>query len=202
MGTIALFSGGIDSTVLLAQFRDSISCAVSVNYGQRHLRELDAAEAIATKLGIRHEEVNLRELGHHLEHNLLTGSGGTPVVPNRNMILLAVAAGIAISKGADSVAIATHAGDHRVFPDCRPAFLNAMSDVLGACHEPSVRLLTPFINRSKGDVIKWGAEVDAPFKLTWSCYHSGRLHCGECMACVERREAFRAANVTDPTVYA
>jgi 7-cyano-7-deazaguanine synthase len=124
------------------------------------------------------------------------------VVPNRNMILLAVAIGHAIASGADAVAYGAHAGDHAVYPDCRPAFAEAMAEAAGLCHyDPGVTLLRPFIDRTKADIVRLGAALGVPFALTWSCYEGGVRHCGRCGTCVERREAFTLAGVPDPTEY-
>jgi 7-cyano-7-deazaguanine synthase len=188
---LALHSGGIDSTVLLydllAQGHEVRT--IGFDYGQRHVRELAAAATIASDLGIQHEVVALPDLPGS---SLTTGEG--VVVPNRNMILLAVAASRAITWGADTVAIACHAGDHALFPDCRPAFLEEMFRALrkGA----GIALAYPFARMTKLDVVAHGMKLGVPFDRTWSCYVGGDQPCGECLACRERREALHLAGVT------
>jgi len=124
------------------------------------------------------------------------------VVPNRNMIMLSVAIGWAVSGKADAVAYAAHAGDHTIYPDCRPAFIEAIRQAAALCDWHRVELLTPFVGKTKRDIVRLGAELDVPFGQTWSCYVGGEVHCGRCGTCVERREAFKSAGVDDPTVYA
>jgi 7-cyano-7-deazaguanine synthase len=123
------------------------------------------------------------------------------VVPNRNMIMLAVAIGHAVSLKFDSVAFGAHAGDHAIYPDCRPVFASAMDVVAQLCDWQAIRLLRPFIGYSKADIVRIGHELGVPMQLTWSCYKGGDLHCGKCGTCVERREAFQLAGVSDLTQY-
>ncbi len=123
------------------------------------------------------------------------------VVPNRNMILLALAAGWAISQKADAIAYAAHGGDHAIYPDCRPEFAEAMRHAIGLADWHRVELLRPFVTLTKADIVRRGAELGAPLGSTWSCYRGGARHCGRCGTCVERREAFALAGVPDPTDY-
>jgi 7-cyano-7-deazaguanine synthase len=121
------------------------------------------------------------------------------VVPNRKLILLAVAAGYAASRGAGAVAYAAHAGDHAIYPDCRPEFVAAAENaILAGC---GVELLAPFLTMTKAEIVKTGAVCGFPFEFTWSCYKGLEIHCGKCGTCVERREAFELAGVPDPTIY-
>jgi 7-cyano-7-deazaguanine synthase len=127
------------------------------------------------------------------------------VVPNRNAIMLSVAYGAAVADGAEVVAAAVHAGDHFVYPDCRPAFVDAFDAMErlateGFGHE-ELRLYTPFVDKTKADIAKIGAELGVPYADTWSCYEGGEVHCGFCGTCTERKEAFELAGVLDPTVY-
>jgi 7-cyano-7-deazaguanine synthase len=128
-------------------------------------------------------------------------AGPDSVVPNRNMVLLSLATAWAITRGAGAVAYAAHASDHHVYPDCRPAFVEAMREALNRSHYTPVRLLTPFLGLMKSDVVRVGNRLGVPFGATWSCYTGGAKHCGSCGACKERRAAFRLAGVADPTVY-
>lgn len=217
-GTVVVWSGGLDSTVLLwntlatAQPGDTV-LAVSIEYGQRHWRELSAARDIASRHGIAHTVVALPGLRAVMRGSCLTDSVAVPhghyedetmratVVPNRNMLLLSVGIAHAISGGCDAVAYAAHSGDHAIYPDCRQEFADAMSEVARVCHYSPITLLRPFIGLTKGDIVKRGHELGAPMAATWSCYEGGERHCGQCGTCVERREAFDLAGVDDPTNY-
>ena len=123
------------------------------------------------------------------------------VVPNRNMMLLAVAAAVGIAEKAQAIAYAAHAGDHAIYPDCRPDFIIAMKGALELCDWNPVTLHTPYALWSKADIVREGALLGVPYHLTWSCYKGGEKHCGRCGTCVERIEAFQKALVEDPTVY-
>lgn len=213
---IAVFSGGLDSTVLLY---DLVSGgaevkAISVNYGQRHSCELETASAICKLLRVPHEVADLRGISHLLSGSSLTSKDiavpdghyaeenmKNTVVPNRNMILLATAAAWAISSKFEAVAYAAHAGDHTIYPDCREEFVNALDKAVQLADWHSVHLLRPFVNMTKAQIVKRGAQLNVPFDKTWSCYKGGTQHCGTCGTCVERREAFTLAGVNDPTKY-
>lgn len=214
--TVVTFSGGLDSTVLLYQLISSGNdvLALSVDYGQRHRVELDHASRLLSELNITHEVADLRSIAH-----LLGGSSQTDpnvdvplghyaadnmkqtVVPNRNMIMLSVTAGWAISQRADFIAYAAHAGDHTIYPDCRPEFAATLGEAIAIADWHKVELITPFIDKSKADIVTLGGQLNVPFEKTWSCYQGGDRHCGACGTCVERREAFLLANVVDPTEY-
>jgi 7-cyano-7-deazaguanine synthase len=222
MQTILLYSGGLDSTTLLYHLRAEghAVTALSVQYGQRHAQELLVARACCATLGVEHALLDLNPV-----RALLGGSSQTDtrvpvphghyadetmkqtVVPNRNMLLLALATAWAVSRKADAVAYAAHAGDHPIYPDCRPAFVQAMQQVLPLADWHQVRLLAPFLDLDKTGIVRLGAALDVPFAQTWSCYDpqlsADRLvHCGLCGTCCERREAFALAGVVDPTEYA
>jgi 7-cyano-7-deazaguanine synthase len=117
------------------------------------------------------------------------------------MIMLSVAAGFAISQGAQNLCIANHSGDHAIYPDCRLEFIEAVSEVLKLCHFTPLYIMAPFTNISKADICKKGIELGVPFENTWSCYKGGEKHCGKCGTCVERKEAFELIGVQDPTEY-
>lgn len=220
MSGVVLLSGGLDSTVLSAKLADDLGRvnvdAVSIDYGQGHRRELDAAAEVAKHLGIRHDVVDLSGLGKLLRSALTTEGLAVPhghyaadnmaatVVPNRNAILLMIAVGVAASRGHWYVATAVHAGDHPVYPDCRPEFIEAASAAAtaGTAGMGDVKIMAPFSDMSKADIVAAGAAIKAPLSATWSCYGRGRLHCGRCGTCVERAEAFDLAGVSDPTEYA
>ena len=125
------------------------------------------------------------------------------VVPNRNAIMLAIAFGLAAAQKADAVAVAVHGGDHFIYPDCRPGFIDAFQHMQNEALEgyASVKLLAPYVDVSKAAIVVDGEKHGTPFSETWSCYKGGELHCGRCGTCVERREAFHLAGVPDPTEY-
>lgn len=215
MKTLLLMSGGLDSTValfdLLADGHDVRG--LGVHYGQRHSRELEAAKEIAEFAEVPFEITDLSNLKYFLTGNSQTGDLPVPeghytedsmkqtVVPNRNMIMLSVAIGYAVSMKFNAVAYAAHAGDHVIYPDCRPEFVEAMKQAASLCDWHKIDLITPFLNSSKSEIVKRGDQLKIPFELTWSCYKGEEFHCGKCGTCVERKEAFQLANVKDPTLY-
>lgn len=211
-----IYSGGLDSTTLLYHLREQgtdVHC-LGINYGQRHRKELDAARSICDALHVEFTIADLSGIRH-----LIAGSSQTSddiavpeghyasetmkltVVPNRNMIMLSVALGWAISRNWEAVAYAAHAGDHTIYPDCRPEFADAMNRAASLADWHEVKLIRPFIDLSKGDIAKRAVELGVPVGQTWSCYKGGNIHCGLCGTCVERREAFELAGVSDPTPY-
>lgn len=184
MKIVSLMSGGIDSTVMLYRFLAEGHEVVGMgfDYGQRHSRELDAARAICAQLGVPYGVVTIPALAGS---ELTDGAGGV-VVPNRNMIMLSFATAKAIQEQADAVAIATHASDHALFPDCRPQFLDAACQAIMFASDKRVRLLRPFAHETKLWVIQVGMKLGVPFNQTWSCYVGGDEPCGVCLACRER----------------
>ena len=200
MKSTVLLSGGLDSTVLLA---DTVRCggevgAVSINYGQRHVRELRAAETVAAYYGVPWEVVDLSALGALLPSALTTDtpvptgsysveSLAVTVVPNRNAIFAMVAAGVAAGHGHSEVLLAVHAGDHPVYPDCRPEAIEAM-DVL-ATLTCGVRVRAPYVQMTKYAIVARGRDLEVPLHLTWSCYQGGSEPCGACSTCLEREAA-------------
>ena len=217
MKSIVVHSGGMDSTVLLYQLAadgDEVK-TLSIDYGQRHAKEIEYARSLSEGLGVEHRVADLRSLAELLGGSALTSSEievpeghyaeenmKATVVPNRNMILLSVASGWAISSEFDRVAYAAHSGDHAIYPDCRTEFADALDSAIRLADWREVSLYRPFVDLTKADVVKLGAELNVPFESTWSCYKGLELHCGRCGTCVERREAFHLAEVPDPTVYA
>ena len=216
MKALVLFSGGLDSTVLATQMKQEATQTrlLSIDYGQRHAKELDHSQKVADHLGLAHEILKLPQLGQILGGSSLTDKSITlpeghyaeesmksTVVPNRNMILLALAGGHALSIGFDTIAYAAHAGDHTIYPDCRPEFADAMNKALGLADWNDLNLHRPYVEMTKSDLVSLGEELNAPLQLTWSCYAGGEIHCGKCGTCVERKEAFALANIPDPTKY-
>jgi 7-cyano-7-deazaguanine synthase len=217
---VTVVSGGLDSAVLAYHLRDAgwEVRLLSFDYGQRHVRELDCARRLAERLGVRHDVIDLNAFGALLRGSALTdASVGVPdghytddsmrstVVPNRNTIFVALAVGVAVAEGAHAVALGIHAGDHPIYPDCRPEFVVAAEQLaLIANHgfiADGFQLLTPLLHWSKADIVRRSADLDVPVADTWSCYRGGARHCGRCGTCVERREAFTLASIDDPTDY-
>lgn len=221
---VVILSGGMDSAVVLWLYKTLgyELHAISFDYGQRHKRELHSAGALAHFAGCAsHEVVDMSSI-----KSLLKGSSQTDltvpvphghytaenmkktVVPNRNMIMISVAAAHAIALKAPTLAYGAHAGDHAIYPDCRPEFGKALAKaiLLGDWNPP--RLAAPFVDMTKTQITRLGHKLGVPFDETWSCYDPqvsplpfGYAHCGKCGTCVERREAFALAGVSDPTVY-
>lgn len=216
MKTIVILSGGLDSATLIWALKaegHEVQC-LAIDYGQRHACELMAAGMLANLAQVKIERLDLTSLRH-----LLAGSSQTDasiavphghyaeesmrqtVVPNRNMILLSVAIGWACSLKYDAVAYAAHAGDHTVYPDCRPAFCSALDAAAQLCDWNPVRILRPFVDLHKSEIVSLGWTLGVPYGLTYSCYEGRAIHCGRCGACTERREAFSLAGLLDPIQY-
>jgi len=223
---VAIVSGGMDSVTLAHLIKrhdpEARLIIVSFDYGQRHQIELDYARYQARILESEHKIVDLRSMSIHLHGSSLTSSEvevpdghysdesmKATVVPNRNMIMLSIAGGIAVAEGAQYVATAVHAGDHFIYPDCRPEFVEqaartikaATADGFGSWDDKHGVIWAPFINIGKHDIVSVGMGLGVNYHYTWSCYKGGDLHCGRCGTCVERKEAFQLANVVDPTNY-
>lgn len=218
MKTLVICSGGLDSVSLahMIAAEHHLTRLVSVDYGQRHRKELDFAAAAARRLGVPHHLIDMRGIGAALTGSALTDDIDVPdghyaedtmritVVPNRNAIMLAIGFGVAAANGDQAVATAVHGGDHFIYPDCRPAFTQSFDAMQRMALDgyAEIRLHTPFVTRTKADIVTEGARHATPFEQTWSCYKGGAQHCGRCGTCVERREAFHLAGVADPTAYA
>ncbi len=217
MKTVVLLSGGMDSTAALyeARARHEVAAALSFDYGSKHNhKEIPCAAWHCRKLQIPHQVIALDFVPALFASALLKSGGDIPdghyeeatmkqtVVPFRNGIMLAIAAGYAESLGAQGLVIAAHAGDHAIYPDCREAFMQAMADAMRLGTYAGIELLRPFINFTKAQIAARGHELGVDFSQTWSCYKGGEVHCGTCGTCVERREAFLLAHLPDPTVYA
>ncbi len=215
---VAIYSGGMDSTVMLYQMVArgiAVKGALSVDYGQKHRKELECAAEICRELGIVHRSLDLRAVDELFGRSSLTcqeeavpeghyeeASMKSTVVPNRNMILLSLATAWAISLKAEAVAYAAHSGDHAIYPDCREEFASALDVAIQLCDWSQVFLYRPFVALSKADIAAEGARLSVPFEKTWSCYKGEELHCGRCGTCIERREAFHLAGLQDKTSYA
>lgn len=217
MRTSVVCSGGLDSVSLAHLMADEnrLTRLISFDYGQRHRKELDCAAACAVRLQVPHHVIDLRSVGAALTGSALTDDVDVPdghyaeetmkttIVPNRNAIMLTIAFGLAAAQGDDAVAAAIHSGDHFIYPDCRPGFAKAFDAMQRAALDgyADIVLDTPFVHSSKAEIVAQGARVATPFAETWSCYKGGKMHCGRCGTCVERREAFHLAGIADPTDY-
>ena len=212
--SILILSGGMDSTTLLYDYRERIALAISFDYGSNHnAREIPMAQWHCQQLGIEHIIIPLHFMAQHFESSLLSGADNIPegsydnenmkstVVPFRNGIMLSVAVGMAESRHLKCVMMANHGGDHAIYPDCRPEFVDAFDRAAQAGTYEGVRLLSPYTTITKADIARRGKELGVDFGHTWSCYKGGERHCGRCATCVERREALALAGVTDTTEY-
>lgn len=209
-----VLSGGMDSVTMLHEYAPRIAAAVSFDYGSNHnAREIACARANCVRLGIPFTVIQLGFMAQYFESALLSGADAIPdgdyaesnihstVVPFRNGIMLSVAAGLAESRGLDTVMLANHAGDHVIYADCRPEFVDAMDKAISAGTFAGVRLLAPYTHLSKSQIAERGAKLGIDYSLTYSCYKGGEHHCGRCATCLERRKALADAGIADPTVY-
>lgn len=216
MKCIVLLSGGVDSSTALywAYKEHELIAAISFDYGSNHAeRELACARFQASALGVPLHTIDLHSLAPHLSSSLLSGADAIPtgdydesnmrstVVPFRNGIFLAIAAGVAESAGAHSLVIAAHSGDHAIYPDCREPFMAAMAEAIRLGSYAQLQILRPFIGINKAQIVSLGAHLGVDFAHTYSCYCGGEKHCGSCATCRERRAAFVSAGVPDPTIY-
>ena len=210
---VLIFSGGLDSATLLHQMLAEKKFEISLLtffYGQKHDREIQSAKYFAKKFGLFHEIVSLDFFPKIAKSALLKTGGEIPaghyedqkmratVVPNRNLILLSIAASFAISRGARDLFYGAHAGDHAIYPDCRPIFVEKMRAVLAVCDYEKINLRAPFLHLKKDEIVKIGAKLGVEFEKTWTCYRGGKTPCGACGACVERAESFLKNNISDP----
>ena len=165
------------------------------------------------RLGIEHITIPLDFMHKYFRSSLLEGADAIPeghyaaenmkstVVPFRNGIMLAVAAGVAESRNLTKLLIANHGGDHTIYPDCRPEFISAMDSATNAGTYIGVRVVAPYTNITKGDIARIGKKLGIDYAETWSCYKGGEKHCGKCGTCVERKEALAYAGIEDTTEY-
>ena len=211
---IIVLSGGMDSVTLMHEYKERIALAVTFDYGSNHnAREIECARRQCALLGIRHLVIPLKFMAEYFRSSLLDGAEAIPegnydddnmkstVVPFRNGIMLSVACGLAESNDLQHVLIANHGGDHTIYPDCRPGFVDAMGEAMRQGTFNGVQILAPYTLITKGDIARRGAEMGVDYSLTYSCYKGGERHCGKCGTCMERREAFAAAGIDDPTDY-
>lgn len=223
---LVLTSGGVDSTTALAIAIDKYGkdhvLALSISYGQKHSKEIEAAKAVAQHYSVEQLFLDLGLIFQYSNCSLLQQStedipeesyaeqiektgGETPVstyVPFRNGLFLSAAASIALSRDCEVIYYGAHADDAAGFayPDCSPVFNNAMNTAIyeGSGHQ--LRIEAPFVNKNKSDIVALGLRLNVPYELTWSCYEGGNKPCGKCGTCIDRAAAFAANGVTDPAL--
>lgn len=212
--SLLVLSGGMDSVTMLYDYRERIAACVNFHYGSNHNeRERECARVNCRRLGIELIEIDLGFMGRYFESSLLSGADDIPeadyaeenmhstVVPFRNGIMLATAAGIAESRGLKAVMLANHGGDHDIYPDCRPEFVKAMGAAISAGTYEHIALKAPYTHLTKTQIAARGARLGIDYSTTYSCYKGGEHHCGTCGTCRERREALAGAGIADSTIY-
>ncbi len=222
MKALVLFSGGVDSTTCLAMAIDKYGkdkvVALSISYGQKHVKEIEASDKIAEYYGVEHISIDLskifeysdcsllsssdKEIPKDTYENQLKGTGGLPVstyVPFRNGLFLSSAAAIALSKDCDVIYYGAHGDDSagNAYPDCSEEFNRAMGDAIYIGSGKQLRIYAPFVNKPKSDVVAEGLKLKVPYELTWSCYEGKDKPCGVCGTCIDRRKAFEANGIKE-----
>ncbi len=230
MKALVLSSGGVDSTtcVSIAVFsnagKENVS-TVSVFYGQKHQKELEAAENIARYYGLNHYVLDLSQIYKYSDCSLLIQSSKpipeksyaeqvaengegmvSTYVPFRNGLMLSAVAALAVSiyPGNEvSIYLGAHADDAAgdAYADCSPEFTSAMKQAISIGTYGKVHVKAPFVNMNKAEVVKIGLSLGTPYELTWSCYKGGEKPCGKCGTCVDRINAFKESGVVDPLQY-
>ena len=212
---VVIYSGGMDSyTVLNRAIKDKKQVfALSFDYGQRHVKELECASKVCDSLDINHKVIDISAINQLLAGSSLTDDIDIPeghyeaenmkstIVPNRNMILLSLAVGYAVSVGAAQVYYGAHSGDHAIYPDCRPEFVQKMNDVCLIANYESVKIFSPYLTVNKAAILTDGLNMGLNYSDTWTCYNGREKACGKCGACQERLEAFKENNIVDPIEY-
>jgi len=212
---VVIYSGGMDSFTLLNKVvkQGYDVYALTFNYGQKHVKEVEVAATVCEQLGVPHKILDISPINQLMQSSSLVGSEAVPeghyeaenmkstVVPNRNMILLSLAIGYAVDIKAGKVYYGAHSGDHAIYPDCRPEFVHAMNAVAGIANYEHVSIETPYLNSTKGEILKDGLSMGLNYTHTWTCYNGRAKACGKCGACVERLEAFEENGAADPVAY-
>lgn len=211
---VAIWSGGLDSTTMVYELLEKYGrenvFTLSFNYGQKHSKELDCVKKLSSLNKIHNKTVDISTISDLINNSSLTSKQSIPegmyddanmkstVVPNRNMIMISIAAGYGANIGADCVYYAAHAGDHAIYPDCRPEFVNAVNLAVAMGNYVSPLIKSPYIAKTKMQIVKHGLHLHVPYQYTWSCYKGGKTPCGKCGTCVERTEAFYMNAAADP----
>lgn len=212
--SVIILSGGMDSVTMLYEYQESIKLAVTFDYGSNHAeKEIPFANLHCERLGIEHIIIPLSFMHDYFISSLLQGGEAIPdghyadenmkstVVPFRNGIMLAIACGLAESRGLKRVMIANHGGDHAIYPDCRGTFIDSMSEAMSYGTYEHVKIYAPYTGVTKGEIARHGKSLGIDYSETWSCYKGGEHHCGRCGTCVERKEAMEFAGIEDRTIY-
>ena len=212
--SIIILSGGMDSVTMLYQYKDQIALALTFAYCSIHApNEIACSRIHCQRLGIPQIVIPLDFIHQYFKSSLLEGADAIPegyytsqnmastVVPFRNGIMLSIACGIAESKGLSRVMIANHGGDHTIYPDCRPEFIQSMSAAMNEGTDTHVSIYAPYTDITKSDIARIGKQLGIDYTETWSCYKGGTHHCGKCGTCQERKEALAEAGIIDKTVY-
>lgn len=212
--SVIVLSGGMDSVTMLYEYADRIALAVNFSYGSNHNeREAACARWHCRKLGIELVEIDMSFIGENFHSSLLEGAEAIPegdydfdnmkstVVPFRNGIMLAAAAGLAESRGLAHVMIANHSGDHALYPDCRNSFIEAMSKAISAGTYDGITVFAPYTRLDKAEIARHGKRLGIDYRQTYSCYKGGEKHCGVCGTCRERKAALAEAGIEDLTEY-
>ncbi len=212
---VVIFSGGMDSFTLLNKvIKEGFEVyALTFDYGQKQVKEVHIAKTVCEGLSVPHKVLDISAINQLMQSSSLIGNDNVPeghyeseqmkstVVPNRNMILLSLAIAYAVDIKAGKVYYGAHSGDHAIYPDCRPEFVHKMNDVAGIANYEHVSIETPYLNATKGEILKDGINMGLSYENTWTCYNGREKACGKCGACVERLEAFADNNATDPVEY-
>ena len=206
--SVIILSGGMDSVTMLYEYQQQIALAVTFDYGSNHAKkEIAFAKLHCERLQIPHLIIPLAFMQEYFHSSLLEGADAIPegsyddanmkstVVPFRNGIMLSIACGIAETNGLKRVMIANHGGDHSIYPDCRPSFINAMSEAMQNGTYENIVIDAPYTNISKTEIARHGKQLGINYDETWSCYKGGDTPCGKCGTCVEREEALREAGI-------
>jgi len=215
MKSVIIVSGGMDSITLLHDIHATGEelYAISFDYNQRHKKEIEYAKRNCEKLGIPHKTISLSVLNDIAPSSLTRSETEVPegeydgenmketVVPNRNMVMLSLAASYAIGIGATQLYYGAHSGDHTIYPDCRPGFVNVMSQAFVLCDWHQLHLKVPYLYENKTTILKRGLELGVDYSDTWTCYNGREKACGKCGSCDERLAAFRALGLKDPVEY-
>ena len=186
--SLLVLSGGMDSVTMLWDYADSIAAAVTFQYGSNHnRREAECARWNCDLIGIKWIEIDLSFMGQHFKSSLLSGADN---IPEGNYD--------EESNGLKNVMIANHSGDHAIYPDCRPQFINSMGAAISDGTYENIKLVAPYTGMTKGEIALRGKELGVDYSHTYSCYKGGEHHCGKCGTCVERHEALEFAGIMLP----
>ena len=214
---VVIYSGGMDSFTILQSVRQIREVyALTFDYGQRHgSKELRCAEQVCQQYNIPHQIIDITSIKQLMQSSSLINSNmdipdgnyeqgnmKSTVVPNRNMILISMAVSYALSIGAAEVYYGAHSGDHEIYPDCRPVFVEALNKAAALCDWNKVSVVAPYLHRSKAEILQDGLSMQLDYSQTWTCYKGNEKACGKCGACKERLQAFALCGTEDPVKYA